>query len=220
MIEASGCRGCCAITALTAQNPQKIIRIESNPVAQMQAEMQAVFEYYDVAAVKTGMLLDADHVDGVIRMLQRFHAGYPVVVDPVMVSSSGCVLLDGAGRDLMTRELFPLASLITPNLPEASLLLGKDFGDPVEAAAELLLRFGVPVLLKGGHQQGNKLVDILALLDGDMRFFTHPRQEWDADRAHGTGCRLAAAVAAHLARKIPMQKSVRLAIGMLQEMSE
>ncbi|HXH72311.1 MAG TPA: bifunctional hydroxymethylpyrimidine kinase/phosphomethylpyrimidine kinase [Mariprofundaceae bacterium] len=196
----AGVKGCSAITALTAQNPDRIDRIEPVAVAQLEAEMLAIFDYYKVAAVKTGMLLDAAHVHCVAELLARRHTGRPLVVDPVMVASSGKQLLDDTGIATLTDELFPLATLITPNLPEAARLLGRSNGDLVEDAAELAVRYRTAVLLKGGHREDEAFItDILVSGDGDVQLFTHAKQAWDPERSHGTGCRLAAAIAAGLA---------------------
>lgn len=206
-----GIKGCSAITALTAQNPRRVSRIEPVPVAQLQAEIEAVFDYYQVAAVKTGMLVDAAHVQCVARLLGERHAGPMLVVDPVMVASSGAELLDDAGVRALAEKLFPLATLITPNLPEAERLLGGGSGDPVEDAASLAMRFHTSVLLKGGHGDGEVVSDLLVTRDGDVEPFTHARQRWDEEQAHGTGCRLASAIAAYLARGMPLVEAVRSA---------
>ncbi|HXH63931.1 MAG TPA: hydroxymethylpyrimidine/phosphomethylpyrimidine kinase, partial [Mariprofundaceae bacterium] len=194
-----GVAGCSATTALTAQNPERILRIEPSPPAQFGAELQAILSYYTVAAVKTGMLVDAGHIGVLAEAMAHHRVSCPLVVDPVMVSTSGTTLLDPAGVAALQSVLFPQASLITPNLPEAESLLGSPIDDPVEAAAELVRRFRRPVLLKGGHGRGDALVDVLCMADGDVHLFEHPRLNWGRDQAHGSGCRLAAAIAAYLA---------------------
>ncbi|MDX8402882.1 MAG: bifunctional hydroxymethylpyrimidine kinase/phosphomethylpyrimidine kinase, partial [Mariprofundaceae bacterium] len=154
---AFGIKGCSAITALTAQNPEQITRIEPVSLIHLEAEIRAIFDYYDVQTVKTGMLYDADRVQLVAKLLKELHTGRPVIVDPVMVSSSGKTLLDEAALAILKHELFPVASLITPNIPEAEILLGETAKD---ASARLSDLFAVPTLLKGGHAGGNnKLID-------------------------------------------------------------
>jgi len=194
-----GVRGCSAITALTAQNPREITRIEPAPLAQLDAELHAIFDSYDVAAVKTGMLVDAEHVAVVSAVVAERHQGRPLVVDPVMIASSGAELLDAGGRDALERSLIPLASLITPNLDEAAFWLGRGIEDAESDARQLSQRFGVPVLLKGGHAAGPVIRDILARPDGRTHIHEHPRREMNEEQAHGTGCRLASSIAARLA---------------------
>lgn len=210
-----GVGGCSVITALTAQNPDRILRVEPSPPAQMQAELQAVFSYYRVAAIKTGMLVDAQHIITLADALEQHEISCPLVVDPVLASTSGTVMLDQASITVLQTSLFPLASLITPNIPESELLLGSAVDDPVEAAAELVCRFRCPVLLKGGHGDQPELIDVLCMPDGDVHLFKHPRIPWNRDQAHGSGCRLAAAIAAYLALDVPMAEAVSRAISIL-----
>ena len=210
---AFGIKGCSAITALTAQNPNDISRVEPVSLAQLEAEIRALFDYYDIKAVKTGMLYDAERVELVASLLNELHAGKPVVVDPVMVSSSGRRLLDESAVAVLEQKLFPIASLITPNVPEAELLLNEKAGR--EASAQLFRKFSTPVLLKGGHIRGNRLLDQL-YIDGEEIAFPHERQPWDQEKAHGTGCRLASATAALLARGSSLSVAVAEAIGWLQ----
>ncbi|MDT8376260.1 MAG: bifunctional hydroxymethylpyrimidine kinase/phosphomethylpyrimidine kinase [Mariprofundaceae bacterium] len=210
---AFGIKGCSAITALTAQNPDDISRIEPVPLAQLEAEIRAVFDYYDVKAVKTGMLYDRKRVELVVSLLNELHAGKPVVADPVMVSSSGKRLLDEDAVTVMKQKLFPIASLITPNVPEAELLLHEKAGR--EASARLFRKFSAPVLLKGGHIRGERLLDQL-YVDGEEIAFPHQRQPWSREKSHGTGCRLASAITASLAKGASLSVAVSEAIGWLQ----
>jgi hydroxymethylpyrimidine/phosphomethylpyrimidine kinase len=209
-------KGCSAITALTAQNPLNIRRIEKASLAQLEAEIRAVFEYYDVRAVKTGMLVDADRVSLVASLLSGLHAARALVVDPVLTSTSGTRLLDDDGIEAMSEKLFPLATLITPNLPEAEILLGRRVSDPLEDAAEIAIRFRTAVLLKGGHGQGDNLLDVLYELTGEITPFEHGVRNWNREHAHGSGCRLASAIAAQLALSLPLVEAVQNAINWLQ----
>ena len=209
-----GVAGCSAITALTAQNPERILRIEPSPSGQLAAELEAILSYYAVVAVKTGMLVGRDHIRTVAAALSRRSEACPLVVDPVMISTSGTSLLDEAGRQALVTELFPMASLITPNLPEGEAMLGEGIDDPVEAAAELVRRFRCPVLLKGGHAEDKAtLLDVLCMGNGDIHLFEHPRLDWDREQAHGSGCRLAAAIAAYLGLGMAMDEAVSLGIA-------
>jgi len=194
-----GIKGCSAITTLTAQNPREITHIEPVPLAHLDAELQAVFDYYDVAAVKTGMLMDAEHTAVVAASLQQNHAGRPFVLDPVMFASTGTELLDEGGRNALTHALIPSVSLITPNREEAAFWLNHPVNRAEEDALTLAKQLDTPVLLKGGHAEGDVLNDVFASPDGSIKVFHHKRKPWDEDKRHGTGCRLASAITAHLA---------------------
>ncbi|MFQ5518773.1 MAG: bifunctional hydroxymethylpyrimidine kinase/phosphomethylpyrimidine kinase [Mariprofundus sp.] len=215
--------GCSAITALTAQNPQRITRIEAVSLAQLDAEMHAVFDYYDVAAVKTGMLLDAEHVALVSALLSELHDG-ALIIDPVMIASSGKTLLEAGAVDTMIKALLPQATLITPNLDEAESLFGISAG--VQSKEEMQARKAMQafaqhhdcaVLLKGGHGDTDQLLDLLCEANGEISEFSHPRQDWTLQQRHGTGCRLASAVSAYLAYDLPLQQAVAKSIAYLQD---
>ncbi len=215
VFEALGVHGCSAITALTAQNPAQISRIEAVPLAQLDAELHAVFDYYDVACVKTGMLLDGEHIATVSAVLSLLHKGKPLVVDPVMVSSSGVELLDAGGRQTLLKSLIPMTTLLTPNLDEAAILLGRDVENAEKDSQILMQQLGCAVLLKGGHAEGDVLRDVLYETDGRISVVEHRRQGWNRDAAHGSGCRLAAAMAALLAQGEGLQTSLNAAIHRL-----
>jgi len=216
VFEALGVRGCSAITALTAQNHFQITRIEATSLAQLDAELHAIFDAYDVVAVKTGMLVDAEHIAVISSILGLYHIGKPLVVDPVMVSSSGKVLLDGGALMTLQQTLIKQASLLTPNLAEAAIFLNRVIDDPVEDAAELGLLMGCSVLLKGGHGDSNMLMDVLYESSSDVSIFEHVRQDWNEHKAHGTGCRLASAIAAHLAKGKSIHDACQQGISFLQ----
>jgi len=212
-----GVRGCSVTTALTAQNPLKVYRIEATPLSQLQAELCAVFDYFDVQVIKTGMLVDEARVTAIAEAIRQHHADKMLVVDPVIISSSGSVLLDDAGLQALKQALLPQATLITPNLQEAATLLGKaTIDDPLEAATELALRYHSAVLLKGGHGSGAQRHDFLYTLEGDVHVFSHPAQSWSTDQAHGTGCRLASAITAKLSQQQPLAPACQQAIKLLQ----
>jgi len=198
-----GVHGCTVVTALTAQHPTQIVRIEPVPLAHMEAELHAVFDYYDVAAVKTGMLLDAEHVALLHGVLAVRLAGRPLVVDPVMRASSGRALLADTGRDALAALIAELATLVTPNLHEARAFSGASAREDEETLlAALAERWpGRAILLKGGHASASDtIVDRLRLADGTRHDFRHARRRLDAHHGHGTGCRLAALIAAALAQ--------------------
>jgi hydroxymethylpyrimidine/phosphomethylpyrimidine kinase len=200
--------GLCVVTALTAQNTRGVSAVHEVPARMIDAQWQALLDDFRIGAIKTGMLGTRSQVRAVVRLLARRPAPMPVVVDPVMVATSGAVLLaPDALADLRAR-LLPLADLLTPNLPEAELLLGRRIArgdDMVRAAHELLALGPRAVLLKGGHLAGNTVTDVLCTGSG-MLGFRHRRL---AVEGHGTGCTLSAAVAARLARGEPMVDAVR-----------
>ncbi len=217
IFEQFGAKGCSAITALTAQNPHEVLRIEAVSLAQLDAELGAIFDYYDVAAVKTGMLLDVEHIAVVAALLSEYHAEKPLVIDPVMVASSGRRLLNENAVLTLKEALIKRATLVTPNLDEADILLGCAMDDPLEDVAALVSGLGCAVLLKGGHGKEDKLLDILCDEHGEITTFIHPRRNLDVMQAHGTGCRLAAGIAASLGLGDNLVDAVGGAIKALQQ---
>ena len=205
---ALGVYGASAITALTAQNTRGVTGVHAAPAAFVVAQLEAVFADLAPAAVKTGMLANAEIVAGVARHLTA-HPGLPLVVDPVMVATSGDRLLMPDAVDAYKQLLFPHAVLITPNMPEAAALLGgKVAADLTEAEvqARALLAFGSgAVLVKGGHGSNVAAIDVLATRAG----VRHIRGPWIETRnTHGTGCTLSAAIAALLATGMELLEAV------------
>jgi hydroxymethylpyrimidine/phosphomethylpyrimidine kinase len=200
---AHGLHGLSAIAALTAQNTQGVSAVHVPPPAFLRAQVDACFADFRVVAVKLGMLANARVINAVADALEEHDPKF-IVLDPVMVASSGARLLEAEALDALKRRLLPLATVITPNIPEAELLLDHAIpdGDAAEAALVELLALGAPaVLLKGGHLPGRKLIDRLD--DGwQLHEFEHPRLKVEG---HGTGCTLASAIAAQLAlgRNLP-----------------
>jgi len=217
IFEQFGVKGCSVVTALTAQNPREILRIEPVSLAQLDAELGAIFDYYDVAAVKTGMLVDAEHIAVIAALLSEYHAGKPLVVDPVMVASSGRNLLHEGAVLTLKKSLIKQATLVTPNLDEARVLLGRAVDDPVKDVKALVSGLGCSVLLKGGHGKGDALLDVLCDEHGKITTFTHSKRALSVMQAHGTGCRLAAGITASLGLGHNMSGSVNAAIKHLQE---
>jgi hydroxymethylpyrimidine/phosphomethylpyrimidine kinase len=205
---AFGVYGASVITALTAQNTRGVQGIEVVPAVFVVAQLHSVLSDLDVGAIKTGMLANAEIVEAVAGVL-RAAPPRPLVVDPVMVATSGDVLLAPEAVDALKRELVPLATLLTPNLPEAAMLLGCGPAG-AEAAiveqAQALRALGCPaVLVKGGHASGDTAVDILAWEQGINRLV---RPRVDTLHSHGTGCTLSAAIAALLAQGLPLGEAV------------
>ncbi|MDX8397729.1 MAG: bifunctional hydroxymethylpyrimidine kinase/phosphomethylpyrimidine kinase [Mariprofundaceae bacterium] len=217
VFEALDVHGCSAITALTAQNHQSIIRIEATSLTQLDAELQAIFDIYDVAAVKTGMLFDAERIAVIAANLQHYHLGQPLVIDPVIQSSSGSSLLQLGAVNTLQQTLIKQCSLLTPNLDEAAILLNRSLGDPVEDAAALAMQFQCAVLLKGGHANTSSCRDILCDQQGEVSIYEHVKQDWNSQQSHGTGCRLASAITAFLAHGKPLHDACEAAIAYLQK---
>jgi hydroxymethylpyrimidine/phosphomethylpyrimidine kinase len=191
--------GLSAIAALTAQHTRGVTAVHVPPVAFLRAQIDACFDDFRIGAVKLGMLATAEVIHAVADALE-FHRPSHVVVDPVMVATSGARLLAEDALEAMRKRLLPLATVLTPNIPEAELLLGEAIGDAAaadRALAALLATGSRAVLLKGGHlDEGTQVVDRYADARGNARF-VHHRIAIDG---HGTGCTLASAIAANLCR--------------------
>ena len=208
---ALGCYGMTAITAITAQNTLGVRAIHGIPVDMLRAQIDAVAEDIGVDAVKIGMLHTPDMVRVVVKAIAR-HQMLQVVLDPVMVATSGDRLMEQATVDVLVQELFPLSTVVTPNLDEAALLLGRaiDGADALDEAATALLALGAPaVLLKGGHLPGDTVTDVLALAGGGRLRLQSPRIA--THNGHGTGCTLSSAIAAYLARGLALAQAVQQA---------
>ena len=205
---ALGVYGACVVTALTAQNTMGVAAIHDVPADFVAAQIDAVFSDLDVGAVKIGMLNNADVIGAVAAGLKR-HRARNVVLDPVMVASSGEDLLRADATEAL-QTLFPLTRLITPNLFEATALLGvplaHDESEMRAQAQELLARGAGAVLMKGGHAGGPESVDLL-VESGECRRLAAPRI--DTRNTHGTGCTLSAAIAAGLAKGRNLGDAVR-----------
>lgn len=204
---AMGAYAMTAITAITVQNTNGVIRSFPVPSALVAEQIEAVLADIGADAIKTGMLVSAPVVHAVAGALES-HPGIPLVVDTVMSAKGGAALLDDAGIDAMQARLFPLAALITPNVPEAERLTGTIISSPddMAAAGEKLLNRGAhAVLVKGGHLPGEIVTDVLVTGGGTYRFAS-PRLANPS--THGTGCALATAAAAGLAANMPLLNAV------------
>jgi len=197
---ALGVYGASVITALTAQNTQGVSAIHDVPPAFISAQLDAVFSDLDVGAVKIGMLSVPAAIEAVAAGLDRFPQS-SVVLDPVMVATSGARLLAPAAIDALQRELMPRANIITPNLLEAAALLSEDVAgdeDVMRRQAEKLMTLGArAVLIKGGHATGEASIDFLVEPGGTTRFAA---MRVATTNTHGTGCTLSSAIAAGLAK--------------------
>ena len=195
-----GCDALCAISAVTAQTHAQVVSVHHVPPEVVRDQIRAALESAPIGAIKIGMLGTAATVSAVADALPRAGA-IPIVLDPVLISSSGGVLLDEAGREEMRARLFPLATVLTPNIPEAASLCAAAPATDREALlaqARSLLATGTrAVLLKGGHAEGVESVDLLLTADGTPQWLSAPRL---GTLRRGTGCALASAIAAGLAR--------------------
>lgn len=214
-ITALGGYAATAITALTAQDTRGVHGIFPVPPAFIAQQMRVVLDDIGADAIKTGMLGDVATVETVAELLAG--VGVPVVVDPVMVAKGGAPLLAEAAVAALRRRLIPLASVLTPNLPEAEALLGRPIPDAgaMPDAAQALRGLGArAVLLKGGHLRGAEAVDILATADG---IFSFRSSRIVSRHTHGTGCTLASAVATGLAQGLDLVQAVERARNFVRE---
>jgi len=208
--------GLTAVTCVVSETANVVRAVHPVPVEITADQISLLMESFPVAAVKTGMLFSAAHVRVVAEILEK----YPetaLVVDPVMIASTGASLLEAEAVDCYKKLLLPLARVITPNLPEAEALLGERIPDEnsLEPAARKLSQlFGTAVLLKGGHLDGPDCLDLL-IENGIVHRFTAARIPLPG--SHGTGCTLSAAIAAGLALGNPLPEAVRLAKDYLGE---
>jgi len=208
---ALGCFGMTAITAITAQNTCGVRAIHGVPPEMLRDQIDAVLEDMGVDAVKIGMLHSPDIVRTVAQAIDR-HQMPHVVFDPVMVATSGAKLITDEAIDVLVREMFPRAAVITPNLDEAGLLVGKPLtgaDDMAQAALALLNKGARAVLLKGGHLPGDTVVDLLLAPGAEPLWMQAPRI--DTANTHGTGCTLSSAIAAHLALGLSLPEAVQQA---------
>lgn len=211
---AHGVHGLSAIAAITAQNTREVTAVHVLPASQLLAQLEALRTDFNIAAVKIGMLGNATNVRIVARWLHE-QGLHNIVLDPVLVSSSGRPLLGARGLATLRNELLPLADVLTPNLPEAQALLG--ITDANAAAIDMAQRLRAlgagAVLLKGGHAAAAKKVrDVLVDAQGAVTY-EHPRRAYEA---RGTGCTLASAIAAGLARGCVLREAVSAAEAYLQ----
>lgn len=211
---AFGVYGLTALTCVVAETPGQVLRIEPVSAELVVDQITLLLKKFPVAAIKTGLLYSgeiASRIATILRQQSTQARAIPVVIDPVMVATSGDLLLRKEAIAVYERELFPLAALVTPNLDEAATLLGETIGDlaAMRVAGEKLHdRYGVPILLKGGHLAGEQAIDLL-FGDGEVAEFSAPFTR--GVQTHGTGCTYSAAIAAGLALGRPLQEAIRRA---------
>ncbi|MCZ6629031.1 MAG: bifunctional hydroxymethylpyrimidine kinase/phosphomethylpyrimidine kinase [SAR324 cluster bacterium] len=213
---ALGVFGTSAITAITAQNPQGVAAVQGVEPQLAAQQIAQVMDYFKVGAVKIGLLYSAEIIHAVAEALEQAIAQrnsgeekLPVVVDPVMIATSGARLLKEDAVDALGKRIFPLASLITPNMDEAALLSGQQVNTDehlASAAEEIYRRYGVPVLVKGGHLKGNdEAID--ALYEGKAAEYFAAPYLLQVD-SHGAGCTLSSAIAVYLMRGFPLADAI------------
>ena len=210
---ALGVYGLTAITCIVAETPGRVSEIEAVSAEMVCAQMEVLLKSFPISAIKTGLLFSGEIVCAVAQTL-RAHAARAtstLVIDPVMVATSGDLLLRDDAVEAYERELFPLATLVTPNLDEAARLLGEPIGDLQAmrtAGARLMEKYRIPVLLKGGHLSGQDAIDFL-FVAGNVIELSAPFSRGIA--THGTGCTYSAAITAGLARGFSLENAVRRA---------
>ena len=215
-IHAMGGYALTAITAITAQNTRGVQHWSPVSAAMLAAQLTSVFDDFAVAAVKTGLVPGAEAVRTVAAALARYPR-IPLVIDPVIGSTSGTRFLSAPGVQILKSELLPRATLVTPNWPEAEVLSGRPvrtFAEAETAGRDLASRYNCSVLVKGGHAPGPTCRDCLISPDGTTHWFVGRRVA--TRNTHGTGCVLSSAIAAELARGRPLLTAIKSARKFLQ----
>jgi len=212
---ALGVYGLTAVTCVVAEIPGRVSRVERVSVRMVRDQVEVLAKNFQIGAIKTGLLCSAEIVSAVAKAIRGIESlrgrRIPLVIDPVMIASSGDRLLKPAAIDVYEDQLFPLATLITPNLDEAALLIGikiKDREQMEKATKALASKYRAAILLKGGHLRGDNAIDLL--------FHKNKLTEFSARfvrgiATHGTGCTYSAAIAAGLASGLPLEKAIRRA---------
>lgn len=211
-ISAHHCYAMSVITAITAQNTVGVSAIHPVPVSFVQQQLEAVLSDIGTDSIKIGMLFSPELIETVANQLARFKATN-IVLDPVMVAQSGDQLIEDDAIDALKNKLIPISDLITPNLPEASVLLGRDIKDRHElqrAAIDLTELGCTNVLIKGGHLAEEDSDDLL-YLGNEKQTITLPVRRIETNNNHGTGCTLSSAIASGLAKGLSMEQAVRQA---------
>ncbi|MEY2575498.1 MAG: hydroxymethylpyrimidine/phosphomethylpyrimidine kinase [Verrucomicrobiota bacterium] len=207
---ALGVYGLTAVTCVVAETPGHVSKIEPISAELVRDQIEVLLRNFPVAAIKTGLLFSASIITEIASAL-RERRSTPLVIDPVMIATSGDALLQEDAIQTYERELFPLAALLTPNLGEAGRLVGKSITDLAamrEAGETLEKKYGVPVLLKGGHLTGDDAIDLL-FQKGNVIEFSAPFSRGIA--THGTGCTYSAAITAGLAGGLSLEEAIRRA---------
>ena len=212
---ALGVYGLTAMTCIVAEIPGKVSRIEPVSARIVREQIEVLVKNFPIGAIKTGLLCSAEIISAVAKAIRSMHRNsasrVPVVIDPVIVATSGDPLLEPAAIETYEKELFPLASLITPNLNEAERLLGTEIKDRQamrRAGKKLEREFGTAILVKGGHLEGDAALDLL-FSGGKVVEFSAPKAFGVA--THGTGCTYSAAISAGLASGLALEEAIRRA---------
>lgn len=188
-----------ALTATVAEVPGEVARFDATDPTLLGHQLNSVASHFRIAAAKTGMLANEENVAVAAKFADE-HKEIPFVIDPVIFATAESQLLSDEGAELMQKDLLPLATLVTPNLPEAVSLLGREIRDETElkeSSRQLYEKYGSAFLVKAGHLSGGETITDYAWLDGTLHEFPHSRI--DVADTHGTGCTLSAAIAANLA---------------------
>lgn len=210
---ALGCYGMAVITSLTAQNTQGVTGVVDVPPAFVKQQIDTIFEDIDVSAVKIGMLSNTEIMEAVADALEQHKPPF-IILDPVMVATSGDSLITSDAVETLKKRLIPMADLITPNIPEAEKLMRKAVID-MEVAAENLCDLGCQAaLIKGGHLKGEVMRDVL-FSKGLVKVFETTRIE--TNNTHGTGCTLSSAITAYVAHGYPIDKACESAKNYITE---
>ncbi len=205
---ALGCYGMAAITALTAQNTQGVQDVHIPPAEFLEQQIRSLLDDVRIDGVKIGMAGNEDTIKVIAQALKDKNTPH-IVLDPVMVATSGDPLLSSEAVEILKHDLLPLADVITPNIPEAEILLGQEYDGDLEKMAQELLKLGSrAVLLKGGHLDGHASIDVMALEDG---VFIMQEPRIDTKNTHGTGCTLSSALACYLAKGLGVRSAAEAA---------
>ena len=211
-ISALGCYAASAITAVTVQNTCGVSAIHPIPAEYVKSQIEAVMTDIKPEAVKIGMINDIEIVRAIASSIKTYRPKF-VVFDPVMVSTSGCKLIEDKAIEAIKNELIPLSTIITPNLKEAIVLTGDNIshaGSMIEAGRKILNYGCHSVLVKGGHLDGDDMCDVLCI-NGDSNPYTFTARKIDSHNTHGTGCTLSSAIATNLALGYTLQEAVNRA---------
>jgi len=210
-ISATGCYACSVITAITAQNTLGVSAIFPVPLEYVEKQLDAVFSDLNIVAVKVGMLAESDIIKLVAAKIKQYQPAF-LVVDPVMIATSGDLLLQTSAINTLKSELLPLADIITPNLPESAALIGSEVpnnaADMLKMVAGLRQLGATAILLKGGHLEQDESSNDLLIFDEQIHHLTAKRIH--TRNTHGTGCTLSSAIASYLAQGHDLLRAVQL----------
>lgn len=217
-IRSTGCHAATVITAVTAQNRTGVQAIHTIPTEIVEAQIRSVIKDTTPSSIKIGMIYNAEITKCIVRTI-RDYPTIPIIYDPVMVSTSGGLLMSREAVDVIKEELFPICELITPNIPEASTLTNREIkntDDMSKAAKDLSRDYNCNVLLKGGHLQDDVLTDILCL-KGTDEIISFNSQRIREGNFSGTGCRLSSGIAGYLAMGLSLTESIKRSKTLLEK---